>query len=612
MDNDFLLSTPLLCRYAYQIVCALVDTDFTMDAKDESSNLLSSQIEIALRSYIKWEFHDEYNGPTESGRGKERLNSYIDNAFRFFSELAFYMRETGIVRREVWVQKQSASKISINAALCVLQENEDGELFFVHKSFCDYFLSRYFVEQHIMGESSKELIEALAAQIKYNLSFCNLFAEVMLSMGGELSDKICKTIKEKHDKQATDDSPIMLIAKHLTGEMHFLYHGKLPFTIEDYFYIFPNGIVEFAGNKFDRAGLEELRCTRILKTYTPDLLSSCHAESIFSTLKLRGVMVLPHYHYDFKVIISDFDVYDNRKFENAGEFYRLSFTEQNMLQIIRKVTIEEMIEEYSLVEDEKVDSQKVIASLITSDIICRKKMLDKIMEEEKEKINEINNHIINFLGIEKRYWCLFEEGTFFICESSQDNAHYFAEYYEKEALQSLFDRIILYGQYRSLIKEENEIIDKLKFQKNTEIEMLFHHEAKGLFVTNILKCYYGAHWRNANLFQFSASELLKANIENLIKIEELFETYRIVEIILREKPNDLISLIISDERLITYYLFGWGESMIKLANETMELCRKYDHPQGEEFRRFLIADETSFVGEDRKKVEDYSKNYIWF
>ena len=87
--------------------------------------------------------------------------------------------------------------------------------------------------------------------------------------------------------------------------------------------------------------------------------------------------------------------------------------------------------------------------------------------------------------------------------------------------------------------------------------------------------------------------------------------YKSVKDLLDKESNDLLSLVISDEQLITFYLLGQGESMVKLASETIELCKKYGHVMGEEFRYFLMEDETSFVGEDRKKVKEYLQNYIW-
>lgn len=81
---------------------------------------------------------------------------------------------------------------------------------------------------------------------------------------------------------------------------------------------------------------------------------------------------------------------------------------------------------------------------------------------------------------------------------------------------------------------------------------------------------------------------------------------------LSKSPNKKLQLMMSDEKLITFYLFGQGEEMVKLAEATMEHCHELNHPKGEELRLFLMKNETLYTGEDRKRIEDYAQNYIWY
>lgn len=603
--GDFLLSTPLLCRYAYQIVCewAFQDGEITLEDK-----FLSSKIEGVLRSYIKWEFHDEYDIATESDEGKVQLNTYIANVFNFLTALSSYMDEMGSIKRKDWEKVQSHQSTSVNAAFCVLQEDENGGLSFVHKSFHDYFLARFFIEKHIRGRRNKKITEALENKIKLNSEFCHFFVEQMLSNGSRLSRYICKAIKNERTIQTTE-ALVPIIVKHLTGAMHFYYRKGLPFTIEEYLSVFPCGVVKYGGNKFDSKELEKLRITRVLEINAPDLLNECHAESISSKLKLRGVVSSQYFQYKFKMITSNFEIYFEKESERVGGYYSTSFTEQDLKNIIQRTEIMDMLEQAGLLGG---DMQRLIESPIMAVIMYKKRELDKEnKKEEDRKITGINASLIEFLGADKNYWCLFNMGTIFVCEISQDNVDCFATYYGKRASYSLFDYVVLYGQYRSQVRTEYENVTELKFRKISEVNMSFDFEIKGIFSDSVLQYYYLAHWQNSKLAKAATLRLTEEDFDNILTFCELASLYKSVKDLLDKESNDLLSLVISDEQLITFYLLGQGESMVKLASETIELCKKYGHVMGEEFRYFLMEDETSFVGEDRKKVKEYLQNYIW-
>lgn len=607
--GDFLLSTPLLCRYAYQIVCewAFQDGEITLDDK-----FSSSKIEGVLRSYIKWEFHDEYDIATASDEGKVQLNAYIANVFNFLTALSSYMDEMGSIKRKDWEKVQSHQSTSVNAAFCVLQEDENGGLSFVHKSFHDYFLARFFIEKHIRGRRSKKITEALENKIKFDSGFCHFFAEQILSNGSRLSRHICKAIKSERIMQTTEDL-VPIIVKHLTGAMHFYYRNGLPFTIEEYLSVFTCGVAEYAGNRFDSKELEKLRITRVLEIDVPDFLKECHVEAISSKLKLRGVVSTQYFQYKFNVITSNFEIYFEKESKRVGGYYSITFTMRDLINIIQRTEVKDMLEQAGLLGDGNIDMQRVIESPIMPIIMNKKRTLDEeSKKEEDRKITGINASLIEFLGVDKNYWCLFNMGTIFVCEISQDNVDCFVSYYAKRTSHSLFDYVALYGQYRSLVRTEYENVTELKFRKISEVDMSFDFEIKGIFSNSVLQYYYHVHWQNSKLAKEAPLRLTKAVTENILTFCELASLYKSVKDLLDEESNDLLSLIISDEQLITFYLLGQGESMVKLASETIELCKKFGHVMGEEFRYFLMEDETSFVGEDRKKVKEYLQNYIWF
>lgn len=160
-------------------------------------------------------------------------------------------------------------------------------------------------------------------------------------------------------------------------------------------------------------------------------------------------------------------------------------------------------------------------------------------------------------------------GTIFVCEISQDNVDCFATYYGKRASYSLFDYVVLYGQYRSQVRTEYENVTELKFRKISEVNMSFDFEIKGIFSDNVLQYYYLAHWQNSKLAKAATLRLTEEDIDNILTFCELASLYKSVKDLLDKESNDLLSLVISDEQLITFYLLGQGESMVKLASETI-------------------------------------------
>lgn len=56
----------------------------------------------------------------------------------------------------------------------------------------------------------------------------------------------------------------------------------------------------------------------------------------------------------------------------------------------------------------------------------------------------------------------------------------------------------------------------------------------------------------------------------------------IVEIdsILENITSEKVQLMFSDEKLLSYYALGEGEKMVKLAQESIALCEKFQHTEG--------------------------------
>jgi len=192
--SESLLQSPLLCRYAYQIIS---DWESSKNHKPSDNKLiftLSTQIERVITSYVKWEYHDRYHESTHKGMGKERFQKYGNKVFGFLASVAEIIYSQGSIKRSEWEKLKGKARIDVNSALCVLQEDNKGHLLFIHKSFMDYFLARYFVNTTTLNP---EKTEEFAALLTENSSFSLMYTELLLTYGNAFSKKICENLLEK-------------------------------------------------------------------------------------------------------------------------------------------------------------------------------------------------------------------------------------------------------------------------------------------------------------------------------------------------------------------------------------------------------------------------------
>lgn len=604
ISEDSMLATPLLCRYAYQIVCDwFAEGDVLIN-----NSMLSLQIETAMRSYIKWEFHDEYDMTTEDGEGSVALNKYVKEVFEFLTDIASNLIDTESIEHSKWETLREKRNTSVNAAFCILQENDNGSLSFVHKSFKDYFLARFYVEKLIHGRN-KRLLDSFIQQIETNLDFVYVYAELLVKKKNKLISQICGAIANEKHIETSEKLPEFLV-DYLLGKTGLYYQEGLPFTIHDYLNVFPLGNILYVGKTFNKPYLDKLQADRILITRYPDLMTGFQASAISKEFTLRGIKYISEFSNEYQVMDTLFGIYFDGKINKIGGYWSNSLTQQDIRRIARQLDLDEYL------HGDKISLRDITESSLL-DIIRQQKQLEDLQKKkfEDEKICKNIRYIAEFLNPQKKYWYLFHEGILFVCELLEDNYPYFTEYYKEQSIYNLFDFQMLYCQYRLRTKGVEDIVNECSFRSPSEIEMIFNSDIKKYSSYNVLSIYYHVHWKNVKLFQYPVEELLSTNgniSKHIVTLAELLDAYREVDQILSKSPNQKLQLIISDEKLITFYIFGQGEEMTKLAEATIEYCRELNHSKGEELRLFLMSDGTVYTGEDRKKIEDYAQKYIWY
>lgn len=610
-ETNFLLSTPLLCRYAYPIICDWTATENYSTSKIKT---LGGQIESALRSYIKWEFHDENNISTTSDEGIKILKEYSDEVFEFLTQVASLMNKNEFIGREQWGKLKLNYTNSLNSTLCVLQENEDGELVFVHRSFKNYFLSRYYIQKKLHKRKNKKVLKTFVELINADLEFCVFYAEQFISVNTTLSNNVCKAIAETSPPEVGKNIT-EIIVEYLSGNCTLFFKNDFPFTIEQYLHVFPCGKVLYGGETFTLLRLQEIRRTKILETDDPEYFVGCKLSKVTKNLNFSGIMYNSKYTNEFKVMISSFFLFFNGEIIGISGF--TNYGKKMIFELIKIIEREGLWDKFRAIQYRNLNATDFLINQILPLVQIEKENgnLAHLMIEHK-KIYAVISSIIDFLGHEKNYWCFFDGSSLFVCEISTRNSPLFSNFFFKQLNVKNIDFCYsMLGSYISQTRDENISADSIAFVPVEKLisNSIFDFEVKKIFdPRNLLNCYYNVHFENIRLINQKKSSLDLKSRDYIMELNCIENIYKTVEEILKEKFNEKLWLIISDEMLITYYFSEQNEKLTALASETLELCRVFRHDKGEQLRLLFINSNATFSDTVKSIVEDYAKNNIWY
>lgn len=604
-----LLTLPLLCRYAYPIIREWSSQDHVNVERvlyDESA-----QIQIALTSYIKWEFHDTHTCQTTGGEGKTLLVNYQRKVHGFLTEIAGIMGTEDCISKTQWERRRKAKKLSGNISFCVLQEADDENMSFVHPLFKDYYLASYCVKMvestarkrnffrdkdlayitKLLGESS--LVPLMYAQ---QLLECN-YAPVK---------EICKYMLLT---AAHDDFPSFV--KYASGRKWYMYTDEAPFTIEEYLVVFPLGGVKYHDIFFNVSILNELKATGMLNIIeNADNCLKCNPSKISKNLTLIGVKSSPAFGTNFKHTVREFKVFHNGVIINVGGYWESSITRRELTDILLHSEFRNLLAETDISAD------AILSSEIIGMVLVKKRIKDEFRRIEEEQIlRQWMRNITGLIGDDKNYWCLFDRGTLFVLQMIPENTPLMVELFRRGLSENTSDYVSLYGEYQAATRPIEILAEGGKHYKTADIPVDFDVNIEKFETTeNVLSKYYTIHWKNLKLFRKAENgnfSFSKDDVDTILDIREVLDLYEVADHFLEEFPNEKFALYLSDERLFTFYMIGEGSQMVALAEETLGLCEKYQYHEGIWLRKLLLSDDMRYTGEDFKKVAAFAREHIW-
>ncbi len=160
--------------------------------------------------------------------------------------------------------------------------------------------------------------------------------------------------------------------------------------------------------------------------------------------------------------------------------------------------------------------------------------------------------IVNFIGQKRNYWCFFNGSTLFVCEISKKNSQCFSKFFFKHLDKNNIDYYhMMLGSYITQTQDENISANIMKFIPIEKMspDFIFDFEVKDIFdARSLLNCYFIVHWKNIRLINERFSELGFQSRDYMMDLNFIENVYKTVEELLKEKSNDKLRLIVSDER----------------------------------------------------------------
>ncbi len=555
-EEHSLLNIPILCRYAYPIIC-----EWNLEGQDLSAHCdetQSDKVKKVLEYYIKWEFHDAYNGQTGNKAGKEALGEYKNRVMDFLTELAGVMGEDDSIDKKQWYKLKAGKIEALNESYCVLQEiegeNENEKLCFVHNTFQDYFLARYyaFMSEAVLAED--EVCDQFLTMLRTNSEFSTMYIEQLLDGNREPAKTICAELLrlENGDRER--------ISEYAKGKRKFIYRPEITFTIEDYLTVFPGGSFLYAGTLFNRHiwnrivrdGIIELNSLVYIDQYNKCVLTKDPEKAI------TGVqMDLP----DMERLLEHFWIYSKAGFERIMGLHLIP-----------------------------MKKEKDIAELKS--------------QQEHDVLFDNMQKIVDLLGDEGKLWCMYGDRVLSVYKMVPRNEKNISELFKKGYAVNRIVYMTFYGMYRAMTETQTEFLEKSLFMKTDDISFRFNADG------NIVADAGNRLWRYYDIHKL-VYELLNNKRYSTYAKNRAINLCRDIHFISEKISEPKLKLFYANEQIVLLYILENKEEMQNLAENTLDLCRTYHHTEGIELREYVLKEGISFTGTDLMKISDFEKDYIW-
>lgn len=587
-----LLTSPLLCRYAYQIICEWNATNLTNLNKSVTQ---SSRIQFVLRAYIKWEFHDSDRGWAEEDDTETLQNQYINEVLDFLTILASEANENGCIAKYQWEMWKAGRGISTNAALCVLQEIDGEHYAFIHQAFLDYFLARYFVMRGQFSVDNDRKEARLEQLLASNLTFATMYVEQIAEHGNDLEQRVCKTLLNRHKS-------FEYLADLASGNYSFIYQGKTPFTVEEYFSVFPAAHVEYAGVNLRLDTFKDFIASGILEISNPSYLEGLQVQDLTSDIRITGIKLGISVKYTACLLNCIY----HKNIIDIGAYIHLSYSGKDFFRFLHDPEIIELLRtgEVSL-RELKNDSR------VQKALQMMKENTDAISLNEMLTISNYYFDLAYFMGWHNNYWCFFDGSTLHVYQMTPENASRMTDLLNIGLTSKhKLDFISLYYTYSAHVGEECNLISNMIFDTTEQVKIVFNSNPCLREDGGFLARYYTVHWNNCAILQAMINNPADGTgfISQIEKVQLITSHFDYVDKHIDEISDNKLLLCFSDEKLITYYILQEFEKMEEYAKATLEICKKHEHIKGLELRRLLLD------ANKRKKtsfVHNFAREYIW-
>ena len=597
--KNSLLTSPLLCRYAYQVIC---EWEPESQAEPNAQYLSqSSSIRLTLEAYIKWEFHDNYNFQASGGEGKIQLEKYKTAVFDFLTDVVEQMGTGNYIPKEQWLNLKKDKKLGINSALCVLYEGDNGQYSFIHQSFQEYFLARCLV----LKPRRSKIRNQLEALLKSNLEFALMYVEQMTEIGNTLERRVCR-----HILNLDTENKFERLLEYALGNRHFLLGPDVPFSVEDYFKVFPKGVCKYAGTIFTVERLNKLKKTEILEIPEADYIAGRSPSDISKKIRITAIQMHQGINSVFIHTTTDFQCFCQERIFYVGGYWSTTHNRNELLRILKRQLHQKSISQERLISDELLCNEAINSAYQEA----RRLDLEKRFMEELILRRWIFQ-CVQFLGSPKNYWCLFDGETLHTYQMIPENESKIQALFQSGYQKHCIDYLSLYGEYRALTEEKETLLEEFALRHIQNIQFVFDSSKSIQQDINLFHEYYCVHWKNAQLFNRKWKR--RAFFEDDDQGQDIYLMREILEIFVNTErdpeflQSEKLQLCYSDEHLLTYYLLEEREHMVELAEYTMELCKKHCHEKGIWLRTFLINEDTMFNGADFEELQKFINEYIW-
>ena len=621
-EEQTLLSSPLLCRYAYPIICEWRDNSNIIENEDSGSE--SQRIDNIISFYVKWEFHDHFTGSTKTEQGKKQLEDYTTLVYDFLTEISGKMGLDYCIPQHEWATLKDKYKIVLNAAFCVLQEENDGKLYFIHSSFQEFFRVLYFIKKTNRRIRPKDLL-FLDVLLETNSLFSIMYAEQICCKGTKLAKVISEYMIKKIGEK--DKKKYIKLARYICGES-FLLDADAPFTIEEYLSVFYKGHITYGGIIFDVQTYKDFKTSGILKSQSIYQLDKIKPERYGKNTIINGIITEIIYRdekHKYNHIKTSFGYIIDGNY--SGQIFMYSHETERS-----KKPLERYYDDYNI---------------------------GKEMVQERKMLEEDMLRMASFLTDSKNVWMLYYGFSFYVLTICESNSHIFSRLYLSilEKGENSINLIAIYCDYCSdLFKLHFKCYDikKISFSfygsfKNNEYSILEKKYQK------VVKRYNSIWWRESNLINsifedydespdlnrivFNESmnklvliiqefisimrlfdesdnpiedDIISDVLKDLLLLEftkEVFEFLNEIGTSICSLPEDYLILSLSDLLIILFYFIQYNNGICLIRNTTEQICIRNNYQGGIELRKRMLEPDYSI--QTIKWLKSYLLCHVW-